>query len=133
MNRQTSIEAWQRAKDAGILQRNQLIALQWIAEELTPLTSGEILTSRGIRNVNGWRARITELAAIGAIREVGRRRCRVSGRLGIVWEVAPWPWRAPTPRATTRDLLQRALTALEAIPDLTARAEAAAIREELAR
>lgn len=133
MNRTTSAEAFRRASEAGAIVGKQAQIMGWLVEAGRTVTSAELLASRGVRNLNAWRARFTELAIKGAIRETGRRRCTISGLQAITWEVAPWPWCARPPRATARDLLDRALKALEAIPDLTARAEAAAIREELAR
>lgn len=50
-----------------------------------PATSGEILTEFHHRNLNAWRGRVSELAARGLIREVGIRRCNLSGRLCVVW------------------------------------------------
>lgn len=131
MNRTTSAEAYRKATEANALVGKQQQIVCWMAESGRAHTSGELLAAHNIRNVNAWRARFTELAIRGAIREAGRRRCAISGLQALTWEVAPWPWTARPPRASTRDLLERALTALERIPDLTARAEAAAIREEL--
>lgn len=53
-------------------------------------TSGEVLSylggiDGGIDNINAWRARFTELAQRGLIREVAVRTCRISGRECIVW------------------------------------------------
>lgn len=133
MTRTTSAEAYRKAQEAGALVGKQQQIVCWISELGRAPTSGEVLAEHGIRNVNAWRARFTELSIRGAIRPAGRRRCAISGLQAITWEVAPWPWTAPPPRVSTRDLLERALATLETIPDLTARAEAAAIREELAR
>lgn len=48
-------------------------------------TSGEVLKTLGVTNLNAWRARFTELRERGLIREVGTRRCLVGGRICVVW------------------------------------------------
>lgn len=61
-----------------------------------PGTTGEIIAAGHLgTNTNGWRARFTELHARGLIREIGRRKCNVSGFTSLVWE--------PTGRMTPLD------------------------------
>lgn len=62
-------------------QRDVLVQLV----EMGRATSGEVLRDLEIRNINAWRGRFAELRERGLIREVGQRKCTVSGRVALVW------------------------------------------------
>ncbi|HSR79065.1 MAG TPA: hypothetical protein VLN57_21005 [Xanthobacteraceae bacterium] len=82
---ETSRASYERLVAAGLLKAKQ----QRIMDVLTTIgtaTSGEIIDLiGGVRNVNAWRGRFTELSARGLIREVSVRKCEISGRECIVW------------------------------------------------
>lgn len=85
MTRGTSRAAYEHLVKTGALKGKQ----HQIMRELIvrgDATSGEVLAQfRGIRNVNAWRGRFTELQQRGLIREVAVRPCKISGRECIVW------------------------------------------------
>ena len=88
---ETSREAFHRLCIEGKLVGKQRLIMAELVE-IGPATSGEVLASLRnkpdgppIDNVNAWRARFTELAARGLIREGAPRKCRVTGFRSIVW------------------------------------------------
>ncbi len=83
--RRTSREAYAFLVEHGLLVGKQQRIVGWLVE-MGPSTSGEVIAKIGVRNVNAERARFTELQARGLIREVGERRCAISGRTSLVWE-----------------------------------------------
>lgn len=106
LTRNTSRAAYDHLVSTGKLKGKQRLVLDALIV-LGPATSGEVLLEmRGAENgpntsnVNAWRARFTELAARGLIRETGTRRCRVTGRTGVVW--------APTGRTKPLDVTKGA-------------------------
>lgn len=83
--RQTSVAAYEHLISTGQL-RGQQQAVMAALLSLGKGTSGEVIARLGHKNVNAWRARFTELSGRGLIREVGARKCGVTGRIGVVWE-----------------------------------------------
>jgi hypothetical protein len=84
-------------------------------KEFGPGTSAEVLHRAGLaKNLNLMRARVTELADDGFLREIGERRCNVTRRLAIVWEYGSFPPRkvGKTPSATKDELLAALASAL---------------------
>lgn len=89
--RETSRAAYEQLVQSGQLVGKQRLVLDALIV-CGPATSGEVLYAIGsaengpnVRNVNAWRARFTELADRGLIREIGERKCKITGRRGIVW------------------------------------------------
>lgn len=81
----TSRAAFDHLVANGLLLGKQLRIMELLVM-LGAATSGEVLAKiRGVKNVNAWRGRFTELQQRGLIREVCTRRCTVSGRTCIVW------------------------------------------------
>lgn len=101
MTRQTSREAYLDILNSGELGRMQREVLKAIFE-LGECTSGEAfhhMQANGVYKnpLNQSRARFTELSQKGAIKETGKRNCKISGKSGIVW--AP-TWSNPMPVAS---------------------------------
>lgn len=85
MTRDTSRAAYLNLCATGQLKGKQEQIMR-VLIGLGDATSGEVLDRiDGIRNVNAWRGRFTELQQRGLIREVAVRACRISGRECIVW------------------------------------------------
>lgn len=85
MTRDTSRASYDRLVAEGSLKGKQQ-AIMAVLIDLGTATSGEaLLKIPGVRNVNAWRGRFTELQQRGLIREVAVRPCRISGRECIVW------------------------------------------------
>lgn len=88
--RNTSRDAYDHLVKTGQLVGKQARVMEHLIVSGSA-TSGEVLDRMGIKNVNAWRSRFTELSARGLIVEQGTRRCTVSSRTCVVW--------APTARS----------------------------------
>lgn len=82
--RTTSRDAFHELVRTGQLIGKQALIMNLLTAH-GDATSGEVLKTLRVRNVNAWRARFTELQARGLIVEVGQRKCAVSGRRCVVW------------------------------------------------
>lgn len=94
MTRQTSIEAYHYVKDSGYISmrhREVYLALY----KFGPLTGNETIKKmmeqqsyvKKTKLTTVTSARFTELRDMGAIYEVGKRRCSLSNRTCILWDV----------------------------------------------
>lgn len=81
----TSREAYHHLVRNNLLKGKQARCLDKLIT-MGGATSGEVLDALGIKNVNAWRARFTELSGRGLIVEVTQRKCKISGLVCIVWE-----------------------------------------------
>lgn len=82
MTTQTSLDAYAHLIAAGILAERQVEA--WIGlEQWGPMTGRELDEQLGKR---GLYKRLSELKALGLVRERTVRLCRISHRAAIVWE-----------------------------------------------
>ena len=91
MTRNTSRKAWEELLASGKL-RGYYLTLMRAASDTGPATAAEIIDYAGSKlglpnhaNRNLHRARITELQARGLLVESTQRKCKVTGRLAIVW------------------------------------------------
>lgn len=90
MTRVTSAIAFQKIKDDGLLAQRK-----WEVYETVyyhgPLTSAEAFNimnkNKPVRNITQSRARFTELRDMGVLKEVGVRRCKITGHKVIEWDV----------------------------------------------
>lgn len=90
MTRETSIEAYQKIKEAGLLSRERFRIYAAVVA-FGPCTSGEAFKKLEEATdhrspLSQSRARFTELRDLGVIEEAGVRPCGVTGRNCIVWE-----------------------------------------------
>ena len=76
--RQTSREAYARAKVSGKLTAQQKAVMAWLKGRIGDATRQEISKGSGIA-INAVCGRVKELLDAGEIVETGRRRCRVTG------------------------------------------------------
>lgn len=82
MTRKTSIEVWQQINQEGLLTKMQRKALQVIAWH-GPVTGSELDAHSNSRYMH---QRISELFAVGVIRQAGRKKCSVTNRSVMAWE-----------------------------------------------
>lgn len=86
--RQTSIDCYNQIKANGLLSKKRLEVYVAILKK-APCTSSEAM----VDNLNSTnvlsqsRARFTELRELGVIYEKGERKCRVTGRNVIEWDL----------------------------------------------
>ena len=90
--RETSLEAYYKIKEQGLLSREQTEIYYILARSASPMTSGEVFNifvkNRPANSpLSQSRARFTALRNEGAIREAGTRKCNISGKRCIVWEI----------------------------------------------
>lgn len=90
MARLTSIEAYRYILECGWIGESQRRIYQYLYENGAH-TSGEVFFALHKGNkqkaLTQTRARFTELRDMGAIAEKGTRKCEVSGRRAILWDV----------------------------------------------
>ncbi len=113
MTKATSLAAWQRMRDLGLL-KGQLVDILEHVIQHGPGTAAEILhRTKYERNLNLSRARFTELQERGLIREIDARACKISGRHALVFEATgrekplAAPKRIKGTKAQWRDLAER--------------------------
>lgn len=87
--RQTSIDCYNAIKSEGLLSKRRMQVYEAIYNS-APCTSAEAMTS--ILKMNGdvlsqSRARFTELRELGVIYERGIRKCKLTGRNAIEWDL----------------------------------------------
>lgn len=88
MARQTSIDCYHAIKEGGLLSNMRMRVYEAILYS-APCTSAEAM--KGILNsgnvLSQSRARFTELRDMGVICEKGIKKCSVTGRNAIVWDL----------------------------------------------
>lgn len=84
--RDTSREAYEELIKSGKLKGQLADILRYVAGMCDPVTSAEAVHgTKYARNLNCTRARFTELRERGLIREMGQRKCKITGRNAITW------------------------------------------------
>jgi hypothetical protein len=90
MTRQTSIEVYREIKENGLLSKRRQEVFEVLFKH-GPMTSGEAFYIMNVYKPDGAltqsRARFTELRNLGVIKENGTKKCNVTGKCAIVWEV----------------------------------------------
>ena len=89
--RDTSVQAFYNAVDSGVIEtrRQQVWSALRARGEATSNEVFESLKALGVRYISTACARLTELRDLGLVREVGQRRCTITGQLCIAWAVVP--------------------------------------------
>ena len=111
--RDTSVQSYHELRASGKLGKQQLEVYR-IIQEHGPMTSGEVyqilVTGLSATNPLGaypqTRPRCTELRSMGMIEEAGRRPCKSTGRLAILWRstdrIVPLPFERPKRETLTQ-------------------------------
>jgi hypothetical protein len=88
MARQTSIDCYNQIKNEGLLTKRRLEVYELIYQH-APCTSSEAMqNSLNSKNIfSQARARFTELRELGVIYEKGEKKCSVTGRICIEWDL----------------------------------------------
>jgi hypothetical protein len=86
--RQTSIDCYNQIKAQGLLSKMRFKVYECILTN-APCTSAEALSNMLSKNsaITSSRARFTELRELGVIYEKGIRKCTVTGRNVIEWDL----------------------------------------------
>jgi hypothetical protein len=88
MARQTSIDCYNQIKAQGLLSKMRFKVYECILTN-APCTSAEALSNMLSKNsaITSSRARFTELRELGVIYEVRNRKCTITGRTAIEWDL----------------------------------------------
>ena len=86
--RQTSIDCYNQIKANGLLSKKRLEVYEAILKN-APCTSGEAFSTMTTKEnqISQSRARFTELRELGVIYEKGTRKCRITGKNVIEWDL----------------------------------------------
>ena len=86
--RQTSIDCYNQIKEEGLLSKMRFKVYESILKK-APCTSAEVLSTMLSKNsaITSSRARFTELRELGVIYEVQNRKCTITGRTSIEWDL----------------------------------------------
>tara|TARA_R110002012_G_scaffold269805_1_gene453981 strand:- start:43 stop:465 length:423 start_codon:yes stop_codon:yes gene_type:complete len=86
--RQTSIDCYNQIKSEGLLSKMRFKVYESILKK-APCTSAEALSTMLSKNsaITSSRARFTELRELGVIYEVRNRKCTITGRTSIEWDL----------------------------------------------
>lgn len=109
MARQTSVEAYSTIKESGLLGKRQLEVYE-IVYQNGPMTASEAFellkqkSDLSLRFDSNTHARFTECRDMGLLSEVGERKCKITGRNVIEWDVTA---NLPQPVSERDQLLRR--------------------------
>jgi len=86
--RQTSIDCYNQIKNEGLLSKMRFRVYEAVLNN-APCTSAEVLSTMLSKNsaITSSRARFTELREMGVIYEVQNRKCTITGRTSIEWDL----------------------------------------------
>jgi hypothetical protein len=85
MTRQTSIDCYHQIKSSGLLSAKRLEVLESIVR-ISPCTTTEAMRFVSNNSV-GFGSRFTELRDAGVIYERQQRKCKITGRTVIEWDL----------------------------------------------
>ena len=112
--RQTSIDCYNQIKEEGLLSNMRFKVYESILIN-APCTSAEVLSTMLSKNsaITSSRARFTELRELGVIYEVQNRKCTITGRTSIEWDLTDrLPVNIKNPNKTKKQRLDNALNSL---------------------
>jgi hypothetical protein len=129
--RLTSIEAYQKMKDRGLLSKRRLEVLEALVKIKIPSTQNEVYRwmvehQKTRAQINGVNPRFAELEARKVIASSGFRKCAVTGERCMVWIVTGNLPVAPEPKKTVTQKLHEALAEINRLKERLAMYEQAA-------
>jgi hypothetical protein len=114
--RQTSIDCFNKIKEEGLLSKRRLEVYEALLST-APCTSSEaIINAKTTFGVFGVSSRFTELRDLGVIYEKGEKKCSITGRNVIEWDLTD---RLPVKiKRTNKTKKQRVNDALNSLREL---------------
>ena len=112
--RQTSIECYNKIKEQGLLSNMRFKVYEAILKK-APCTSGEAFATMTTKEnqISQSRARFTELRELGVIYEKGEKKCSITGRNVIEWDLTEsLPVNVKNPNKTKKQRVDDALNSL---------------------
>jgi hypothetical protein len=112
--RQTSIDCYNKIKEEGLLSNMRFKVYEAILRK-APCTSGEAFATMTTKEnqISQSRARFTELRELGVIYEKGEKKCSITGRSVIEWDLTDrLPVNIKNPNKTKKQKVDCALNSL---------------------
>ena len=111
--RQTSIDCYNQIKEQGLLSKRRLEVYEALLST-APCTSSEaIRNAKTTFGVFGVSSRFTELRDLGVIYEKGEKKCSITGRNVIEWDLTDrLPVKIKNPNKTKKQRVDDALNSL---------------------
>ena len=112
--RQTSIDCYTQIKQEGLLSKKRLEVYRAILKK-SPCSSGEAFATMTTKEnqISQSRARFTELRDLGVIYEKGEKKCSITGRNVIEWDLTDrLPVNIKKPKTTKQHRIDDALNSL---------------------
>ena len=112
--RQTSIDCYNQIKEQGLLSNMRFKVYEAILKK-APCTSGEAFATMTTKEnqISQSRARFTELRELGVIYEKGEKKCSITGRNVIEWDLTDrLPVNVKNPNKTKKQRVDDALNSL---------------------
>jgi hypothetical protein len=102
--RQTSIDCYNQIKAQGLLSKLRL-ATHYAMLNCSPCTAGELqnyIDKNGIKVKHAWKL-LSQLRDLGVVYEMNERKCNITGRVVIEWELTDkLPIKADLPTNTKK-------------------------------
>lgn len=114
--RQTSIDCYNQIKANGLLSKKRFEIYEALCN-LAPCTSAEALSTMLSKNsaITSSRARFTELRELGVIYEKGTKRCSITGKTAIEWDLTDkLPIKEKAPIVTKKQKIDEILNDINA-------------------
>ena len=83
--RQTSIDCYHQIKNGGLLSKQRLEVYYSLLKMGKPSTAREVYSTMNVAKQEA--TRFTELRNLGVIYEFGTRKCSITGRTAIEWDL----------------------------------------------
>jgi hypothetical protein len=112
--RQTSIDCYNQINEEGLLSKQRLAVYLSLMKMGKPSTAREVFSTMNVEKQEA--TRFTELRNLGVIYEVRNRKCSITGRTAIEWDLTD---RLPTEtKISANSKKQRVNNAISALRDL---------------
>jgi hypothetical protein len=109
--RQTSIDCYNQIKAGGLLAKRRLEVYSSLLKMGKPSTTREVYSTMNVDKQEA--TRFTELRNLGVIYEVRNRKCSVTGRTAIEWDITDnLPKKTKVITNTKKDRVKNTLIAL---------------------
>ena len=112
--RQTSINCFNQIKANGLLSKKRFEVYEALCN-FAPCTSAEVLSTMLSKNsaITSSRARFTELRELGVIYEKGTKKCTITGKTAIEWDLTDkLPIKLETSANTKKNRVDTAINSL---------------------
>lgn len=134
MARDTSIQAYRQIQAEGLLSERRFEAYKFIYEH-GPLTANEMmykakeLRMRTHIHMESLSKRLSELRDLGVIQEIGTKKCSISGRECIVWDVTSNLPVKPKKKKTSKQIIKELQEEIKELKRALAKCKCDAVKQ----